>query len=57
MNDPLIMINPTNFPTQLATDAEKASQAVNGLILTPEFGDNPQGFTDWNDYFSNEVTV
>ena len=29
MNDPLIMINPTNFPSQMASDAEKA---------TPEFG-------------------
>ena len=37
--------------------AEKASQAVNGSILIPEFGDNHQGFTDWNDYFTNEVTV
>ena len=26
MNDPLIMINPSSFPTQLATDAEKASK-------------------------------
>jgi putative DNA primase/helicase len=37
--------------------AEKASLAVNGLTLIPEFGDNPQGFTDWNDYFTKEVTV
>lgn len=37
--------------------AEKASKAVNGSTLIPDFGDNPQGFTDWNDYFSNEVTL
>jgi phage/plasmid primase-like uncharacterized protein len=37
--------------------AEKASLAVNGLTLIPEFGDNPQGFTDWNDYFIEGVTV
>ena len=37
--------------------AEKASQAVNGSTLIPDFGENPQGFTDWNDYFSNEVNV
>ena len=37
--------------------AEKASQAVNGSTLIPEFGTNPKGFTDWNDYLTNEVTV
>lgn len=37
--------------------AEKASQAINGSTLIPDFGDNPQGFTDWNDYLSNEVTL
>jgi putative DNA primase/helicase len=37
--------------------AEKASKAVNGITLIPDFGDNPQGFTDWNDYFSNGVTL
>ena len=37
--------------------ADKASKAVNGSTLIPDFGENPQGFTDWNDYFSNEVTL
>ena len=37
--------------------AEKASKAVNGSTLIPEFGENPQGFTDWNDYFSHGVTL
>ena len=32
--------------------AEKASQAVNGSALIPDFGNNPQGFTDWNDFFN-----
>jgi len=37
--------------------AEKASKTVNGSTLIPEFGENPQGFTDWNDYFSHGVTL
>jgi len=37
--------------------AEKASKAVNGSTLIPNFGDHPQGFTDWNDYFNHWVTV
>lgn len=36
--------------------AEKASQAVNGSVLIPGFGDNPDGHTDWNDYFNHWVT-
>jgi putative DNA primase/helicase len=36
--------------------AEKASQAVNGSVLIPSFGDNPDGHTDWNDYFNHWVT-
>jgi len=32
--------------------AEKASTAVNGSILIPDFGQNTEGYTDWNDYFS-----
>lgn len=36
--------------------AEKASQAVNGSVLIPSFGDNPDGHTDWNDYFNHLVT-
>jgi putative DNA primase/helicase len=35
--------------------AEKASKAVNGLALIPDFGKNPQGFSDWNDYFNCEA--
>ena len=37
--------------------AEKASQAVNGSVLIPSFGDNPYSYTDWNDYFNHWVTV
>jgi len=37
--------------------AEKASKAVNGSILIPDFGQNPLGFTDWNDYFTRGVTA
>lgn len=37
--------------------AEKASQAVNGSVLIPSFGDNPDGHTDWNDYFNHWVTA
>ena len=37
--------------------AVAASQAVHGSTLIPDFGDNPNGYTDWNDYFSHVVTV
>lgn len=37
--------------------AEKASQAVKGSILIPDFGDNPKGFTDWNDFFNKGEEV
>ncbi|NQW58517.1 MAG: toprim domain-containing protein [Polynucleobacter sp.] len=37
--------------------AEKASQAVNGSVLIPSFADNPDGYTDWNDYFNHWVTA
>jgi putative DNA primase/helicase len=37
--------------------AEKASQAVNGSVLIPNFADNPDGYTDWNDYFNHWVTA
>jgi putative DNA primase/helicase len=37
--------------------AEKASQAVNGSALIPHFGENPKGFTDWNDYLTNKEAV
>ena len=37
--------------------AEKASQAVNGSILIPNFGNNPQGLTDWNDFFNQGEAV
>lgn len=37
--------------------AEKASQAVNGSVLIPSFGDNPDGHTDWNDYFNHWVAA
>ena len=37
--------------------AEKASQAVNGSVLIPSFEDNPDGYTDWNDYFNHWVTA
>jgi putative DNA primase/helicase len=32
--------------------ADEASKAVNGTTLIPDFGKNPQGYTDWNDYFN-----
>lgn len=32
--------------------AELASKAVNGTTLIPSFGDNPDGYSDWNDYFN-----
>jgi putative DNA primase/helicase len=37
--------------------AEKTAKAVNGSIVIPDFGENPQGFTDWNDYFTHEVAA
>jgi putative DNA primase/helicase len=39
------------------TYAIKAAQLVNGSTLIPDFGDNPYGFSDWNDYFNPEVNV
>ena len=36
--------------------AELASKAVNGTTLIPNFGDNPDGYSDWNDYFNFWVT-
>ena len=36
--------------------AELASKAVNGTTLIPSFGDNPDGYSDWNDYFNFWVT-
>lgn len=57
MNDPLIMINPTNFPTQLATDAEKASQEfglkVGQSIMWEWFaktGNNCRFYSQWIDF-------
>lgn len=57
MNDPLIMINPTNFPTQLATDAEKASQEfglkVGQAIMWEWFaktGNNCRYYSQWIDF-------
>jgi len=57
MNDPLIMINPTNFPTQLATDAEKASQEfglkVGQSIMWEWFaktGNNCRYYSQWIDF-------
>jgi len=32
--------------------AELAAKAVNGTTLIPSFGDNPDGYSDWNDYFN-----
>ena len=37
--------------------AEAASLAVNGTTLIPDFGENHDGHTDWNDYFNHEVTT
>jgi len=37
--------------------AEITSQAVHGSTLIPNFGDNPEGYSDWNDYFSHRVSV
>lgn len=57
MNDPLIMINPTNFPTQLASDAEKASQEfglkVGQSIMWEWFaktGNNCRYYSQWIDF-------
>lgn len=57
MNDPLIMINPTNFPTQLATDAEKASPEfglkVGQSIMWEWFaktGNNCRYYSQWIDF-------
>lgn len=57
MNDPLIMINPTNFPTQLATDAEKASKEfglkVGQSIMWEWFaktGNNCRYYSQWIDF-------
>lgn len=36
--------------------AEKAAKAVNGTTLIPNFGSNPDGYSDWNDYFNFWVT-
>lgn len=36
--------------------AELAATAVNGITLIPSFGDNPDGYSDWNDYFNFWVT-
>lgn len=32
--------------------AEAAAKAVNGSTLCPNFGDNPNKYSDWNDYFT-----
>ena len=37
--------------------SELASKAVNGSTLIPNFGDNPQGYSDWNDYFTHGVSA
>lgn len=37
--------------------AIKASQEVQGTVLIPDFGDNPYGLSDWNDYFNQGVNV
>lgn len=57
MNDPLIMINPSNFPTQLATDAEKASKEfglkVGQSIMYEWFaktGNNCRYYSQWIDF-------
>jgi putative DNA primase/helicase len=39
------------------TYAIKASQLVNGTTLIPDFGDNPNGLSDWNDYFNQGFNV
>lgn len=57
MNDPLIMINPSSFPTQLATDAEKASKEfglkVGQSIMYEWFaktGNNCRYYSQWIDF-------
>jgi hypothetical protein len=57
MNDPLVMINPTNFPTQLATDAEKASAEFGlkvGQSIQWEWfaktGNNCRYYSQWIDF-------
>jgi putative DNA primase/helicase len=32
--------------------AELAANAIHGTTLIPSFGDNPDGYSDWNDYFN-----
>lgn len=32
--------------------ADIAAKAVKGTTLIPDFGDNPQEYSDWNDYFN-----
>jgi len=39
------------------TYAIKASQEVQGTVLIPDFGDNPDGLSDWNDYFNQGMNV
>jgi len=57
MNDPLIMIDPSSFPTQLATDAEKASKEfglkVGQSIMYEWFaktGNNCRYYSQWIDF-------
>lgn len=57
MNDPLIMINPTSFPSQLATDAQKASKEfglkVGQSIMWEWFaktGNNCRYYSQWIDF-------
>lgn len=37
--------------------AERASRAIKGSTLIPNFGPNPHGYSDWNDYFTKGVTA
>jgi len=37
--------------------ADIAAQAVNGTTLIPDFGNNPYGYTDWNEYLNFMVTA
>ena len=37
--------------------AEQASKAVNGRALIPDFGENPECLSDWNDYFNRGVAA
>lgn len=32
--------------------AELSAKAIHGTTLIPSFGDNPNGYSDWNDYFN-----